>query len=189
MMDVVVIGAGAAGVGAGLALQAAQKSFVIVEAAERVGGRAYTDKVSMDLPWDQGCHWLHSADVNPLVSWADRLGATYLRQERDGAYQYWLKGNWLAPSEISVYGSAVDAAFDAVYAVAETGRDVPISEILPDPGPYGGAVRHILQLMASGDPENVSTSGYADYLDTDHDWPVVSGYGDLIERMARGLPV
>ena len=189
-LDVVIVGAGAAGVGAGLALQAAGKSFVIVEAAERIGGRAYTDKTSMPLPWDQGCHWLHCADVNPLVAHADRLGATYARQERDdGAYRYWLKGHWLGQDQLKIYGDAVDEAFEAVYEAARQGLDVPVSEVLPDPGPYGGAVRHILQLMASQDPELESASGYGDYEDTETNWPVVSGYGDLIERMARDLPI
>lgn len=188
-VDVVIVGAGAAGVGAGLALQAAGQSFVILEAADRVGGRAFTDKVSMALPWDHGCHWMHCADVNPLVAYADRLGATYVRQARDGYYRYWLKGRWLDASELAVYGAAVDDAFDAVYRASRNGMDVPVSEILPDPGPYGGAVRHILQLMASQDPELESASAYGDYEDTETNWPVVSGYGDLIERMASGLPI
>ena len=72
--DVVIVGAGAAGVGAGLELQARGVPFVILEAADRVGGRAFTDRASLPGPWDQGCHWFHCADVNPLVAWADRLG-------------------------------------------------------------------------------------------------------------------
>ena len=43
--------------------------------------------------------------------------------------------------------------------------------------------------MSSGDPEQVSARSYADYEDTEKNWPVESGYGDLIERMAAGLPV
>jgi len=43
--------------------------------------------------------------------------------------------------------------------------------------------------MACEDPEQVSAAGYGDYDDTEANWPVISGYGDLIERMAADLPV
>ena len=92
---VVIIGAGAAGVGAGLELQAKGIPFIIVEAQDRIGGRAFTDKTSLGLTWDQGCHWMHCADVNPLVAWADRLGATYLKDRRDDWFGVWRDGGWM----------------------------------------------------------------------------------------------
>ena len=46
---IVIIGAGAAGISAGLTLQKLGIPFVILEASERVGGRAYTDKTSKEL--------------------------------------------------------------------------------------------------------------------------------------------
>ena len=55
-VDVVIVGAGAAGIGAGLELRDRGISCVILEAAERVGGRAFTDKTSLPYLWDQGCH-------------------------------------------------------------------------------------------------------------------------------------
>ena len=187
--DVVVVGAGAAGVGAGLALQAAGRSFVILEAADRIGGRAYTVRTSSGLAWDHGCHWLHCADVNPLVAWADKTGATYLTQNREGPYYYYLNDGWLNADLRARSGAAVDAAFDAVYQASKAGRDVPVTEVLPSTGPYDGAVRMILQLMASQDPELESASAYGDYTDTEVNWPMVSGYGDLFNRMAQGLPI
>ena len=45
--DVVIVGAGAAGIGAGLELQARGVPFVILEAANRIGGRAFTDTASL----------------------------------------------------------------------------------------------------------------------------------------------
>jgi monoamine oxidase len=187
--DFVVIGAGAAGVGAGLALQAAGLPFVILEAAGRVGGRAYTDTTSLPRLWDQGCHWLHCADVNPLVAWADRLGAHYDRQGREDSFEMWSNGGWLDQPDARAARGATDDAFDAVYAAAARGQDVAIADVLPHAGRWAPGVRNILQLMASEDPERVSSLGYGDYDDTHVNWPVVSGYGDLIGRMAAALPV
>ena len=68
--DLLIIGAGAAGLGA--VLHATHQGFrtVVLEAKGRVGGRAYTDTRSLGHPFDLGCHWLHSADQNPLTSLA-----------------------------------------------------------------------------------------------------------------------
>ena len=41
-VDILVIGAGAAGIGAGRRLAAGPASFLIVEARDRPGGRAHT---------------------------------------------------------------------------------------------------------------------------------------------------
>ncbi len=187
--EVVVIGAGAAGIGAGLELQSRGIPFVILEASDRVGGRAYTDTTSMPRPWDQGAHWLHCADVNPLVAWADRLGAEYRQNDDQAAFGSWTSGRWRTPAEAAEEDDAIGAAFAAVYAAAREGRDVPIAEVITKGTPFDGATRCILQLMASEDPEHVSCLGYADYADTEVNWPVESGYGDLVRQMSAALPI
>ena len=62
-LDVAIIGAGAAGVGAGRRLAAAGARIVLLEARDRVGGRAHTVHVE-GLPLDLGCGWLHDAAEN-----------------------------------------------------------------------------------------------------------------------------
>jgi len=58
--DIAIIGAGAAGIAAGHAIRQADKSktFVILEAQDRAGGRAHTDNHSIPgLPVDLGAEW------------------------------------------------------------------------------------------------------------------------------------
>jgi monoamine oxidase len=187
--DIVIIGAGAAGIGAALESLDKGASYVVLEAMNRVGGRAFTDRSSLPSAWDQGCHWLHCADVNPLVEWADRLGANYQTKGNVDWNGVWLHGEWAEFNVRRDFLDAMDAAFGAVYAAGKRGQDVCIADVLPDAGHWQGLIRHWIQLMSSSDPELVSTAGYADYADTDLNWPVVSGYGDLITRMAEGLSV
>jgi len=52
-VDVVVIGAGVAGMSAGMALKEAGKSFVILEAQNRVGGRVFSNN-DFPVPFDYG---------------------------------------------------------------------------------------------------------------------------------------
>jgi len=46
--DVVIVGCGPAGIGAALELQKAKVNFIILEARNRVGGRAFTDNFTFD---------------------------------------------------------------------------------------------------------------------------------------------
>ena len=85
--DVVIVGAGAAGIGAGLALMRLGISHVILEAKQRVGGRAYSDTSSLGHLWDHGAHWLHSGDVNVMRFMAEkgkRRFSLSWRARRDG---------------------------------------------------------------------------------------------------------
>ena len=56
--DVIVIGAGSAGLAAARTLIAAGKSVVVLEAANRIGGRAYTESDTFGVPIDHGCSWV-----------------------------------------------------------------------------------------------------------------------------------
>src|SRR5579871_1930824 len=68
--DIVVIGAGAAGIAAARRIQAANRKVIVVEADSRLGGRCWTDSAAFDIPFDRGARWLHNPDTNPMV----RLG-------------------------------------------------------------------------------------------------------------------
>ena len=72
-VDVAIIGAGAAGLGAAQALKNSGLSVLALEARDRVGGRAHTIMASPDVTFDVGCGWLHSADQNAFVKIAEDL--------------------------------------------------------------------------------------------------------------------
>ena len=66
--DVVIVGCGPAGIGAALELQKAKVNFTILEARNRVGGRAFTDNFTFDdSSVDVGAEWIHQyGPNNPL---------------------------------------------------------------------------------------------------------------------------
>src|ERR1700741_1933113 len=72
-VDVAIIGAGAAGLGAAHALKASGLNVIVLEARDRVGGRGYTVQAAPDVIFDVGCGWLHSADQNSFVAIAEQL--------------------------------------------------------------------------------------------------------------------
>lgn len=72
--DIVVIGAGAAGIAAARRIQAASRKVIVVEAANQIGGRCLTDSSSFDAPFDRGARWMHNPDTNPIIKLARAAG-------------------------------------------------------------------------------------------------------------------
>jgi len=72
--DVVIVGAGPAGLAAALALGGSGLDVVHLEARDRVGGRSLTVDIGRHKGIDLGAHWLHAKRANPLAREAKRLG-------------------------------------------------------------------------------------------------------------------
>src|SRR3954452_3348449 len=68
--DIIVIGAGAAGIAAARRIVAANRKVIVIEAADRIGGRCLTDTATFDLPFDRGARFMRSPETNPLVKLA-----------------------------------------------------------------------------------------------------------------------
>src|SRR3978361_2123955 len=62
--DIVVIGAGAAGIAAARRIMAANRKVIVVEATSQVGGRCQTDTTSFDVPVDRGARRVHHPATN-----------------------------------------------------------------------------------------------------------------------------
>src|SRR5262249_60891231 len=65
--DIVVIGAGAAGIAAARRIAAVGRKVIVVEAANQVGGRCITDTSTFDAPFDRGARWIHNPETNPMI--------------------------------------------------------------------------------------------------------------------------
>ena len=64
MKDVVVIGAGMAGVTAARDCARAGLDVVVVEAQDRIGGRMFTARDFCDYPVEQGAEFVHTAEAD-----------------------------------------------------------------------------------------------------------------------------
>jgi len=80
MTDVIIIGAGMAGLSAALALKARGIDSLILEAQDHAGGRARTVTTRTGTPVDLGAHWLHG-EGTPLKTVLDRYHLGYRRDE------------------------------------------------------------------------------------------------------------
>jgi monoamine oxidase len=185
--DVVIVGAGAAGIGAGLALTRLGVSHLILEAKQRVGGRAYSDTSIIGHLWDHGAHWLHSGDVNVMRFMAEKLKHKF-RPENPAvaSFRSFIGGQWKA-SEF-----ATDYVWTKLEDIAQAGRngnDVAAESILDRGHAMYPLLRHWCQLIYSKDPSELSTGDAGNYSDSHVNLPVEDGYGALVARLSHGLPI
>lgn len=184
-VDVAIVGAGAAGIGAGLRLSRSVASFVVLEARSRIGGRAWTQHLG-GHPCDMGCGWLHSGDVNPWTSIADGLGLTIDRTRPPWTKQAFDVG--FSAAEQADYRRAFMVLDDKIEAAAKE-PDQPVSNLF-EPNGRWNALLDAFSGFYNGAPfEQVSVHDYAAYEDTGVNWRVTEGYGAAIRRAGDGLPI
>src|SRR6059058_4197393 len=120
-VDVAIIGAGAAGLGAARALENSGLTTVVLEARDRVGGRGHTIMAAPAITFDLGCGWLHSADRNSFVTIAERLNF-----EVDKTRPPWREQSFDAGFPLDQrldFMRALDAFYERAKQAAEAGRD------------------------------------------------------------------
>jgi monoamine oxidase len=186
--DIAVIGAGAAGLAAGLALQASGRSFIVLEARNRIGGRAFTDTATLGLPFDMGAHWLHAAAQNPFTTIAGQLGIAY--NSRISWADSVLHAAGGMPEAVEAEADqAIGGYLDRVTAAGAAGQDVAFADYLEQGNRWNPLIRRLVAQITSLDPEDCSTLDYARYEDEGGDFPVQDGFGTLVARHAAGLAV
>lgn len=181
----VVVGAGAAGFAAARLLADRGADVVLLEARKRVGGRAFTARLET-WPADMGCAWLHSADRNPLVSVAARLGLAVDRTLPDCGTGFARAHQLDAPA-----AAAREAAFARFWQAVDDheGPDRALGDVVPDGDPWRANFAAVTSFISGALPEELSLVDLARYSDSLVNWRVIDGYGTLFERLAHGLPV
>ncbi|MFZ5727773.1 MAG: flavin monoamine oxidase family protein [Pseudomonadota bacterium] len=180
--DVVVVGAGAAGIAAAARLSRSPLSVVVLEGQGRIGGRAHTLLARTDLPLDLGCGWLHSADRNPLVPLFERRDIPIDRSEPAWARP---EANLsLTPEDGERFGAAL-AAFEArLEAAAAEGGEGRASAYLPGVGRWAPMIEAFSGYYNGAGLSQVSIQDYGAYEDTGVNWRAPEGYGAAICALA-----
>lgn len=188
-VDIAIIGAGAAGIAAARRAQDYGLSFALLEARDRIGGRCHTDTTSLGLTWDRGAHWLHSAAVNPLTHMADALDQPYLKRESFIDRTLHLGSRLATEAEKADYQRAIDAGFEAVDVLGKQGLDVPVSDAHDREARWYRLIEHLHEAISAFPPERISALDLYRYYDSGENWPLIRGYGALVEALGAHLPV
>jgi monoamine oxidase len=190
-VDIAIIGAGAAGLGAAHALKHSGLSTLVLEARGRVGGRAHTVMASPDVVFDLGCGWLHSADQNSFVNIAGQLNFEInktLPPWRERAY-----GKAFPKDERDDFVAALDAFYDRAEQAAkiakQIGRD-SAADLCLEPGNRWNPMIDAISTYINGcELDQVSILDMDAYQDTEINWRVRRGYGALVAAYGASCPL
>src|SRR3954451_12846587 len=147
--DIVVIGAGAAGIAAARRITAANRRVIVVEAAGQIGGRCLTDTATFELPFDRGARWMHNSDTNPMIRLARSAGLDVFAAP---AGQNIRMGRRNArSSETGEFLSALVRANRAIDEAARGKADLACAAVLPkDLGDWTRTAEFVLGPIATG---------------------------------------
>ncbi len=188
--DVVVVGAGAAGIAATRALKSAGLSVVCIEASNRVGGRAHTDTEIFGVPFDVGAHWMHTEHANALKAPGLALGLD-LYAAPDNAVTYGLEDDAVLWDEVDEIHSAIkEAARIDAEIEASTGipTDRSLADIWHNKRHWSFTAAMTFALSIARDLPDTSLRDISAWEGGD-DWFCREGFGHLIACTARGLPI
>lgn len=198
-----MIGGGAAGIAAARMLHDAGARVLLLEAADRLGGRAHSETLAVlaqgrSMPdWaaaiaderrvDLGCGWLHSAARNPWTRIAEATGAAIDRSSPHWRDQW--RGLGFPAKEQRAFGDAYQA-WDAAAHAALGGADRSLASIPAEPRwrPMLEAISGFANGAQMGD---VSLHDWAAYDDAagEENWALPAGYGTLVSGHAARVPL
>jgi monoamine oxidase len=186
-VDVAIIGAGAAGLGAARALENSGLSVMVLEARDRVGGRAHTVMAAPDITFDLGCGWLHSADRNSFVAIAEHLDFDIDKTRPPWREQSFDAG--FPKHERADFIKSLDAFYDRAEAAAKTGRDSAASRYLEFGNRWNPMIDAISTYVNGAELDRVSILDMDAYEDTEINWRVRRGYGALMTAYGAPCPL
>jgi monoamine oxidase len=187
--DIVVIGAGAAGIAAARRIIAANRQVLLVEASSRAGGRCLTDLSTFDVPFDRGARWMHNPDTSPMVKLARSSGldvspTTLGRKIRIGR-------RYARPGETEEFLAALVRTNRAIDDASRGKVDVACAAALPkDLGDWAGAADFVLGASATGkDLKDLSAVDKARAQDRSAAIGCRQGLGTLVAKLGEQLPI
>ncbi len=185
--DVVVVGAGAAGLAATRTLMEKGLSVALVEAGDRIGGRAFTESDTFGVPFDQGAHWLHHDTSNPYNDYGKDNGFdVYLAPDFTRVF---IGDREASASEINTLWKIWETYYDDIGEAAERRMDVSAASVITYKGEWANTVAYgIGPWSMAKDLSDFSITDYWSGADG-RDYYCAQGFGTLVAHYGAGIPV
>ncbi len=188
--DIVIIGAGAAGLGAAKELQHLKQDFLLLEASHRIGGRAYTENLVPGAPFDLGAHWIMAPSINPLMPLA--IGSQMRLDEADEHYtaaRYFEGNDWLPEGACQEFGEYWDKQFAALQLAADGAQDSSVFDVIDNDDRWAPYFHMFYAQDFTHDVDQASVKDTMAYTREENDLAVAGGMGCLLAEYAKDIPV
>lgn len=182
-LDVIVVGAGAAGLAAASEFQQHGIRYLVLEARDRVGGRTFTERMPDGFNFDWGAQWLHDPS-NPLREVAKQRGFAGVEDElREMVF--------IGDGDPVAQGRALkkvrEDLTEAWAVAAESSVDKPASSVPVPPGIYGALAARTLTW--GGELDTLSLHDMESMTDDYPGMLLKEGYGGLIKSFSRDVHI
>ena len=187
--DVVVIGAGAAGIAAARRIQAANRRVIVVEATSQVGGRCLTDTATFGVPFDRGARWLHNPDTNPMIRLARNAGLDLSAAPLGQKIRIGQRN--ARAGETEEFLAALVHANRAIDDASRGKADMSCASVLPkDLGAWAATAEFVLGANAAGkDLRDISVMDKVRAQDRNAAIGCRQGLGVLIAKLGEQVPL
>ncbi len=126
--QILIIGAGIAGLGAALRLRELGYGVIVLEARDRIGGRILTDR-SLGVPVDLGAAWIRGTEGNPITDLATRYKAAIVPNDRSNNILYDASGMRVSDADAGALDDTFTDLFNAARDAADaTGDDASVDD-------------------------------------------------------------
>lgn len=209
-MNIIVIGAGVAGLSAAYHLRQAGIEATVLEARDRIGGRVWTDRDFADIPVEFGAELIHGR--SPAVNswdWVEKLGLkTWHWNKRDDSMIRTEDGDWLTMGEARAADAELDVTRSWDLGDAPEPRDEEdLGSYLRRIGFSEAQMRYVQRSFANAEGEHMANLNAAAHLqlpldasagprregsdgeDEYSDFRILDGYDSYYERLADGLDI
>ncbi|MCR0984248.1 FAD-dependent oxidoreductase [Roseomonas pecuniae] len=185
--DLLVVGAGAAGISAARQAMSFGLTVRVLEARGRVGGRALTDPA---VPMDLGATWLHAAQSNPLVPLAEARGLALFDHDSVRSSRVWMGDRWASDADMEGYDRAEREWHAAVMLAAARGGVRSLGDAAPRGGFWDATLTHWEgPVISAAEAQDIDLDDYLATLLNGTNLLPRDGCGHLLSVLAKGLPI
>ena len=193
--DVVIVGAGTAGLAAAKELTRKGLSFIVLEGSHRIGGRAYSEEIAPDVWFDLGCAYMvagpdienHVEESNPFVGFAKNQGAVIEEYNYDAHYNY--NGSPLDASEMKARELYYNDCEEAIRRSVVAGDDCAISELIDLDNPFAKPYIDMMAVTAPKDLDEASAADFYHKVEEHTEFNALEGYGNLVAQWGSDIKV
>ena len=190
--DVIIIGAGAAGLSAAKELTRQRLRYTLVEASHRIGGRAYSEEIAPNNWFDLGCSYLHQAETNPFVPIAESLGMVLKKDKGDlfavEQVRSYHNSLLLDENQSSLRNQYDQQCTESITASNAHGKDLAVADLIDLDSPYAAP---LMIGMATSNAVDIDQTSSADLVNFfgGSDFSIQDGYGTLVKKWGDEVPV
>ena len=186
--EIVVVGAGAAGIAAARRIAAAGRKVVVIEASNRLGGPGWTDTETFGVPFDRGARCIYDQSDNPIARLARPNGMDVYPAPQAPKIRIGRRNARAGETEDFL---ATLVRTNRAFADPARKADAPALEAMPkDTGDWAGTLQFALgPAQTSKDLKDLSVQDLARMQPRDAGAFCRQGFGALVTRLADDVSV